>query len=158
MQNAPSVSYPVGRSALEASALLVLSTVGGGAIAWGWWDEQLIASALTAWSPWLLGLGAWLCWVLLAAWHWWLQPTGVLKWDAQATPDQLDSPPGGWFWFPQVDALKPLAVKPKQVFDGQGWMLLSLHGSRRAALWVWLERKGDPTRWDDLRRALTQHR
>jgi hypothetical protein len=158
MQNAPSVSYPVGRSSLEALALLALSTVGGGAIVWAWWVDRLTVSAPSFWAPWLLGLGVWMAWTIAAAGHWWRQPAGALKWDAQAAPDRLDGQPGVWFWLPQLGDLKPVAVQPEQVFDWQGWVLLRLRRSKRAAMWVWLERRGDPTHWDDVRRALAQTR
>ena len=158
MHSAPSVSYPVGRSALEALALALLGVVGGGAVLWGWWVARGAAPAQSGWSLGPLGMVLWVVWMLAAARHWWRQPTGLLKWDAQATPAQLDCPPGGWFWCAQENGLKPVAVHPERVFDGQGWLLLSLRGPWRMGMWVWLERKADPRRWDDVRRALVHAR
>jgi hypothetical protein len=94
--------------------------------------------------------------LLLARRLWAGQSKGALKWGAQATPRQLGAPPGAWFWMAEKDAFEPVMLRPEQVFDWQGRMLLRLHGPSRLGLWVWLERAADPAHWDDLRRALVR--
>ncbi len=43
------------------------------------------------------------------------------------------------------------------VLDAQTSLLLRLYPRAERTRWVWLESRRDPGRWDDVRRALTNH-
>jgi toxin CptA len=134
MHNAPSVSYPVGRSRFMGWLALLLWLAG--------------LSAMLAWVPahlrpipWptglvLLGMAALGVWV---AWVWWRQPCGILRWDGQH-----------WLW--QGQALSAGAV-PAVVLDLQHVVLLHWP-SASAGPWLWLEGRQDPQQWRALRRAV----
>jgi toxin CptA len=134
MHNAPSVTYPVGRSRL--AALLLAGVWLAGAAALGAWAAQdagppwrtALASALLA----LTGCNAWLAW--------WRSPVGELGWDATA-----------WRWTPAGSAAEPAQVAC--VLDLQAALLLrtSCQGRTR---WLWARRAALPARWPDLRRAV----
>ena len=156
MQNAPSVIYPVGRSAFYGLCTLVLAGVAGFALAGGWWSAWQASSDSTAWMRWWLGLGVWAGWLVAAARQWKRQPHGYLRWDAQAAPQSLEEPPGRWFWMPEKSADAPEPVAIERAFDGQTVVLLCLHRSLKPDLWVWPQRVSDPVRWDDFRRALVR--
>ena len=65
-------------------------------------------------------------------------------------------PPGGWRWH-QSDLFPTDLERVEWVLDAQTTLLLRLHPRDERARWVWLEARRDPGRWDDLRRALTNH-
>jgi hypothetical protein len=134
MHAAPSVSYPVGRSAFAGAAYLALA---GAALAaaclWTWQAQaagwrQFLAFAL------VLGTGA------FAAGAWLRSPRGRLHWAD-----------GGWRWEEggaAADARVELAL------DLQSRMLLRLELAGASARWTWVERTSDPSHWDALRRAV----
>jgi toxin CptA len=134
MHNAPSVSYPVGRSRLAPRLLLGVWAVGAaGVAAWSWqfsgapWRTGLIVAALllagmAAWRAARLGEGAQLLW---DGQHWTCSGS-VQRAGAQA--------------FVHLDL--------------QSLMLVRLCAPGRGAAWLWLERGAHPSRWLDIRRAL----
>lgn len=154
MQNAPSVTYPVGRSLVYAG--LLAGVAGLGLLALGlslWWWTPVSKSGL--W----LGFLAWLIWSTLALAGWRRSSQGLLQWDARAL-DPLAAPEGravGWRWTHSGQEEPDTVDAVEWALDAQFFVLLklSLPGHRRR--WVWLEARRDPARWDDLRRALTRH-
>lgn len=153
MQNAPSVTYPVGRSLVHAG--LLAGVAGLGVLALGlsfwWW------SAVNSLGLWLGGL-AWLCWSAVALAGWRRSLPGHLQWDAKA-PAALATPEatGGWRWSCSVRD-EPVTVDTMEwALDAQSFVLLKLYLPGHRQHWVWLEARRAPARWDDLRRALTRH-
>ena len=132
MHNAPSVSYPAGRSRL-GGVLLLGSWLLGCAAAGIWqayhpdlWRTVMMLAAL--WST-----GA------FAAWRWWHTPTGTLAWDGEH-----------WTW----SGLHGESAASLDVgLDLQRTLLLRW-GVSRSAHWIWLDRQADALRWEDLRRAV----
>ena len=154
MQNAPSVTYPVGRSLVHAG--LLAGVAGLGVLALGlllWWWSPVSSLGL-----WLGGL-AWLFWSALALAGWRRSLPGHLQWDAKA-PAPLATPEsgsGGWRWV-RSGRDEPVTVDTVEwALDAQSFVLLKLRLPGRRHHWVWLEARRHPTRWDDLRRALTRH-
>lgn len=133
MHSAPSVSYPVGRSRLAATVLLLLWLLGGVVTAL-WWFQ----APSQAW--WLEG--RWLAVAAVgavAAWSWWQGPSGILAWDGET-----------WTWSgDRPDHTGMLEVS----LDLQHWLLLRWTCGN-ASRWLWLERAGRAESWDDLRRAV----
>ena len=130
MHNAPSVSYPAGRSRF-AAALLAAVWLAGCAAAALW-----LRQAPFAWRP--LAMCAALCAAGgFAAWQWWRSPAGVLAWDGQA-----------WRW-----SAHPGEGSVTVALDLQRMMLLRW-SAPGAARWLWLSRARGAQRWDDLRRAV----
>lgn len=159
MQNAPSVTFPVGRSASHTSVRIGLGALSGVALAVAFGTSWIASPAPLSWLRWTPGLALWLAWLAADGWRGKHQPKGMLKWDAQATPLRLEAPPGAWLWLAHGHDLRPETVRPEAVFDGQSRLLLRLHGGAWPwGQWVWLERATDPARWDDLRRALVASR
>lgn len=132
MHDAPSVSYPAGRSRLAAALLLGTWLLGGAAAAvWQFpapdaWRLGMMLAALCA-------AGA------VAAWNWWHAPTGTLAWDGE-----------GWTWSVQPEAT---AESVEVGLDLQRSLLLRWRGGG-ASQWIWLDRDAGAERWDDLRRAV----
>lgn len=150
MQNAPSVSYPVGRSHLYAALLVALAIASGVGIAWGVWG-----SAPTLWANplrWAVAAIAWLVWCGWACAHWLRSPRGMLSWDARAAAPGVQLRPGAWRWTPLGQSAGPWVSAPQWVYDGQRHVLLRM--GRRPGAWLWLTHSALPSRWDDLRRAL----
>jgi hypothetical protein len=132
MHNAPSVSYPAGRSRLAGGLLLGVWLLGCAAVsvwqlyspdAWRW--VTMLAS--------LLASGA------FAAWHWWRTPTGTLAWDGE-----------GWTW-----SVHPVATAENLEvgLDLQRSLLLRWRVGG-ASQWIWLDSDSRAERWDDVRRAV----
>lgn len=130
MHAAPSVSYPVGRSAFAGAlhaAVFLLALAA--AAAWtasadapGW--RQALAGLAT------LSLGAF----ALASWL--RSPAGVLRWDGSA-----------WQW--QERAGSVVAA-----LDLQSRLLLRWRGEEGVTQWLWMERESDSAHWEALRRAV----
>ena len=135
MHDAPSVSYPVGRSSWAAYALGGLWALGASATVA--WMSHLPAAG---WRGVLAGLacaaaGAW------AAWAWWRTPEGCLDWRGSR-----------WHWTP-VQA--PRADVGLQVgLDFQQVLLLRLTPVQGPSVWAWLERRSAPADWAAMRRAV----
>ena len=133
MHSAPSVSYPVGRSAFVA-----------------WLYAALVSVALLALLAWVVqsSLG-WRQWVVLAAVlasgafaarDWRGSPTGVLRWDG------VD-----WSWEEGGDTA---AGHPEISMDLQSRLLLRWRPESGRVRWLWLERASDASHWEALRRAV----
>jgi toxin CptA len=132
MHYAPSVTYPVGRSRFALALAAGLWLAGAAALA-GW----LAGSAGWSWRHGaglaaLLGAGAF----ALAGW-------------LRAPVGELSGSGDSWTWG------EDLPGRVEAVLDLQGRMLLRWHAAAGgAALWLWVERKHAPRRWDALRRAV----
>jgi toxin CptA len=131
MHNAPSVSYPAGRS--RFSALLLLAAWLPGCAAAALWQFQaqdgrrpaMMAAALAAAG-------------LFAAWRWWRTPASILAWDGEA-----------WSW-----SVRPgIPGSVEVALDLQRSLLISWRDAA-ASHWIWLDRAACPGRWDDMRRAV----
>jgi toxin CptA len=132
MHDAPSVSYPAGRS-LFAARLLLGTWLLGCAVAMLWYRESTQALRPGLMVAVLCATG------LFAAWQWWRTPEGTLAWDGT-----------GWNWSAHpADAGAGVDV----ALDLQQALLLRWTGGG-AARWIWLERAALPERWDDIRRAV----
>jgi hypothetical protein len=130
MHNAPSVTYPVGRSRWGA-ALLALAWLAGVAVVLQWSRQDGVGAgpAVVAWAG-VAGVG------LAAARAWWRGPSGALAWDG-----------ANWRW----EAGPPGRVQVG--LDLQAFLLVHWRAAG-GARWLWLERAACPERWDDLRRAV----
>lgn len=134
MHAAPSVSYPVGRSAFAGALLALLSAVGLAAVlaftlqsaGFGW--RQAAAWAALAVAG------------LLAAAAWLRSARGMLHWDGL-----------GWQW-EEGGAMGTGA--PEIALDLQPRLLLRWRAESGAVRWLWLERESAPSHWDALRRAV----
>jgi hypothetical protein len=141
--HAPPVSYPVGRCLWAGGLLLgmcllllgaLLASAGQGA------DLSEHASAARSLS---LGLAGWAVVSAWAGWQWLRSPCGRLVWRN-----------GHWAWLPQGQT-EPIALSAVDLtWDVQGLILVRLCRDGAAPRWVWLERRADPARWDDVRRAV----
>jgi toxin CptA len=133
MHNAPSVSYPVGRSlvagALAAAAWLL------GALACVQWTVQ---SQVSGWRLGAAGI-ALAAAALVSARNWQAMPRGILGWDGQS-----------WTW---TGAGKTDIGTVEVCLDVQQCLLVHFRG-RAVSHWLWLERAHCAERWDDLRRAV----
>jgi toxin CptA len=132
MHDAPSVSYPAGRSRFAASLLLGIWLPGcAAALLWhargqGGWRPGAMLAVLAAAG-------------LFAAWHWWRAPAGTLTWDGE-----------DWRWSVHSGAAAPGV---EVALDLQRVLLLHWKAGG-GSHWIWLERAARAERWDDLRRAV----
>ncbi|HEX7891575.1 MAG TPA: hypothetical protein VF522_19650 [Ramlibacter sp.] len=134
MHAAPSVSYPVGRSAFAGCVILLLALLGLlGALAWTLqaqalaWRQALAFAAVAACSG-----------IALASW--WRSPQGVLRWDGAEWQWQQ----GSQAWPGEVE----LAL------DLQSRLLLHWRAAAGRTLWLWMEATSDVSHWEALRRAV----
>ncbi|MDF2466117.1 MAG: hypothetical protein K0Q43_4352 [Ramlibacter sp.] len=132
MHNAPSVSYPAGRSRLAAALLLGVWLLGCVAASL-WQFHRPDAWRLAAMLAMLLAAGA------FAAWHWLHTPNGTLAWDGE-----------GWTWSVHPQAT---AANLEVGLDLQRSLLLRWRVGG-ASQWIWLDRDTRAERWDDVRRAV----
>jgi hypothetical protein len=133
MHSAPSVSYPVGRSAFAGgvSAGLVLL---GLLVAAGWTLQSGLGWRQgTAFATVLACAG-------LACHGWLRSPRGVLRWDGLA-----------WSW-EEGTTVRP--GTPELALDLQSRLLLRWRPDGGSPQWFWLARKAAPSHWDALRRAV----
>lgn len=136
MHNAPSVSYPVGRSFFQVGLLSVLALLAAG-LGVGW-----IVSSPRFGVAQLAMLLLWLMAAVVSGWGWRRTEQGELQWDGQTWAWRRAGAPEGW---------------PGQVavrLDWQRGLLLAFVGETGRAQWLWLARSADATRWLALRRAL----
>jgi len=134
MHAAPSVSYPVGRSAF-AARLYALAALAGLAVVAGWCLQSpgLQGRHLLALAA-VLAAGAF-------AWRSWrASPTGELRWDG-----------AGWQWEQGADTA---AGRTELALDLQSRMFVRFRGEARATHWLWVEREAKLADWDALRRAV----
>jgi hypothetical protein len=135
--NAPSVTYPLGRSHWQAWVLLgfwlaALAVVG----AW------VMTSPSVGWRQWaglvmVAGVG------LMALNSWKNSPVGQLAWDGQV-----------WRWEGPGYQTGVAEYELSVALDVQNLMLLRIENQAHATLWLWAERRAFPARWLDLRRAV----
>jgi toxin CptA len=133
MHSAPSVSYPVGRSAFVAwlyAALVLVALLA--LLAW-------VAQSSLGWRQWI-ALAAVLASGSIAAQDWRGSPTGVLRWDGV-----------GWSW-EEGGAAAP--GQAEIAMDLQSRLLVRWRPESGRVLWLWLERGSDVSHWDALRRAV----
>ena len=150
MRNAPSVSYPVGRSAFQAGVIVVLGLLGALALLL----PLLWFPSVPGWV-WVAGALLWLFWSGWAWLNWSRAPRGRLHWDARALP-ATGTRAGVWRWLAEgVPAVELQTLE--WVWDAQHVVLLRPRGTGQRLPWLWLEGRCEPARWDDLRRALTAH-
>ncbi|MEO6063924.1 MAG: hypothetical protein ABIQ99_18490 [Thermoflexales bacterium] len=131
MDQAPSVTYPVGRA--RFAALLIASLALAGGVGVGCW-------VLQSDSPgWRQALAASMALVTDGAvLHAWLtSPQGMLRWDG-----------AGWT-APGIEGPGAMEV----AIDVQNLLLVRWRGAG-ATRWFWLERHRDRAHWADLRRAV----
>ena len=133
MHNAPSVSYPLGRSRFSAALLLAAWLLGGAATALLWLQSQSPGWREGAACLVLAAAGA------FAAWHWCHAPSGTLAWDGEC-----------WNW---SDGRFEETGVPEVSLDLQHWLLLRWT-SGTATRWFWVARAARAERWGDLRRAV----
>ena len=141
--NAPPVSYPAGRCVLDGwvllcLCLLLLGTLAAAAAQGADPREHASAARFLA-----LGLGGWAVLATWAGWHWQRSAAGQLLWRE-----------GQWQWCPEGRSQVLPVAAVRLALDGQGVLLLRLEGERSLPRWLWLERRRDAARWDDLRRAV----
>jgi toxin CptA len=134
MHAAPSVTYPVARSAF-AGALLALLVAAGLASAvaftmqsgaFGWRQAAALATVVAG--------------GLLAALAWLHSARGLLQWDGLA-----------WQW---EEGGSSGPGRPELALDLQSRLLLRWRAEGGRARWLWLERTSAPSHWDALRRAV----
>jgi toxin CptA len=145
MHNAPSVSYPVGRSRFALGILLAAWLAGFvGILLWLAQSQQHRPQAVLAFVL-ALGSGVW------AAASWLRSASGRLVWTGSA-----------WTWCcgsEDADGGVDVEVSPEVILDVQHSLLLRLQpepGDRSSArvVWAWLDRGPHLSRWHDLRRAV----
>lgn len=150
MRNAPSVSYPVGRSVFYAGLLAGCGSLSLALVIW--------VAPSVGWQTAVGGSILWIAWALLAFASWLRAPVGRLRWDALAMhPGALLQSPGAWSWQSAAYQDGVPLLKVERVQDLQRWILLRLHNPDGARSWVWVERARYPAKWDDLRRAVVAH-
>lgn len=153
MRNAPSVVYPVGRSAFHGHVLLLLGALS--LLAWvGWGATQPWASRQL--GVWLAGLLAWSTWVAWVWRSWRRTPVGYLRWDAQAARVEDPLRVGAWRWCHSAAEDGEPLLNVELALDLQARALLRLRGADAGSRWAWVERSVDVSRWNDLRRALVR--
>lgn len=135
MHNAPSVSFPVGRSRFPG--WIVASVALLAAVVWVGWVMQTQPEPLLRWA---LG-GVWAASVALAVQGWRQRPRGMLHWDGSV-----------WRWAPQQGPEVPGQLTCALDLQSRLWVS---HRTRRGPVrWFWLSRSDDASAWNDLRRAL----
>lgn len=134
MHAAPSVSYPVGRSAFAGALAMALAALG--LLAAALWAAQ---AAAFGWRQALafLAVAAAGLFALLA---WWRAPAGVLRWDGVA-----------WHW---EQGRAAGDGHPAIALDLQSRILVRWQPAAGRACWLWLERVSDSAHWEALRRAV----
>jgi hypothetical protein len=134
MHAAPSVSYPVGRSAFAGVLLVLLAGAGCAAVL-----AFTLQSASFGWRQ-AAGWAAMAAASLWAAWAWLRSARGTLRWDGLS-----------WGW---EEGGSAGAGQPEIALDLQARMLLRWRAERGRTRWLWLERESAPSHWDALRRAV----
>jgi hypothetical protein len=133
MHSAPSVSYPVGRSAFVAwlyAALVLVALLA--LLAW-------VMQSSLGWRQWV-ALAAVLASAAIAARDWQGSPTGGLRWDGVY-----------WSW---EEGGTATPGHPEIAMDLQSRLLVRWRPECGRVRWLWLERASDASHWDALRRAV----
>jgi hypothetical protein len=134
MHSAPSVTYPVGRSAFALALAAALAALGlAVAVLWSvqspaaGWRQALAFAAVAACAG-------------TAGSAWWRSPAGTLRWDG-----------AGWTW---EEGGEGRCGHPEIALDLQNRLLLRWQPETGRVRWLWLERARDPAHWEALRRAV----
>ena len=134
MQNAPPVTYPLGRSRVG-----ILLT----AVAWlAGLLSVLLWCAQPDISPWRQSVssGIGIACTLVAIRGCMTMPMGHIAWTGQH-----------WLW---SSTGAQLYDSVEVCLDFQSWLLVRLRTGHDSVRWIWLERSLRPERWPELRRAL----
>lgn len=133
MHNAPSVSYPVGRSHFQAWLFVLILVLG--LIVDIFWSTQ----SLWGWRQGLMAVT--LCLACVFAWQEWQRiPQGTLAWD------------GAVWCFNKGQ--QSVAGQISVLLDFQFILLLRMTPIKGARLWLWAERRRQAPLWLALRRAV----
>lgn len=135
--NALHVVYPVLQSLVLGWLLLAIWAVGLGVFALSFWGgsfslEHAAAALLSSVGG---GLAVW--------WSWRTSATGLLTWDGEC-----------WHWEALGDLRSTGEILLSVVADAQFGVLLLAEAEGRHTQWLWVERRSQPERWMDLRRAI----
>jgi len=134
MHSAPAVSYPVGRSSVRATALLLPWVLAGlTCAAWALQSDRISPVHGLAGLLWLSGAG--LVYAELRR-----PAEGLLGWDGQS-----------WTW--EAQGLRHDG-EIRARLDWQQGLLLEFRPVAGRGLWLWPERRMAPLMWDGLRRAV----
>ena len=134
MHAAPSVTYPVGRSAFAGALLAVVAATGLAAVvAFTWQPVGFGWRHAAAWAALAVAAG-------LAGRAWLRSARGVLAWDG------VD-----WHW---QEGEAVATGRPEIALDLQARLLLRWRAEGAGARWLWVERSSAPSHWDALRRAV----
>jgi hypothetical protein len=136
LHNAPAVAYPVGRSVLYNSMLVLMLGLGMAALSiWLWHADEIQA---IHYAVVCLDVLLWL-WAVQA---WRRLPQGLLRWD-------------GAVWTLHTGQ-RVQTVQVQVVLDAQSHVLLCLRpvGPTGMAVWVWPSANKQADRWLALRHAL----
>jgi hypothetical protein len=129
MHDAPSVTYPVGRSFWAGALLAVVWLIGlGGLLGWAVRTQPAVLRVGAALVV-LVAAGAG------AARHGWQAALGSVVWDGER-------------W--RLPGTAEASASVEVVMDLQHALLLRACGGG----WFWLEQRSAPALWDDLRRAV----
>jgi hypothetical protein len=134
MHSAPAVTYPAGRAHGARWLLLAIWLVGAISAALAVAGHDGVAARDGAWlaNVWLAGA---------VAWRWGgHREVGQVRFDGQY-----------WSWSGRAMLG---AARAHVGLDLQSLMLVRLTEPERPRQWLWLERRSDPLRWVDLRRAV----
>ena len=135
--NAPSVTYPLGRSRLQAVVWFFIWAVGLLAVGgWTYTSQQF------DWRH-VSGLFAVLCSGVAGYQNSQRLAIGQLSWDGQV-----------WRWASQSYLAGAVEFELSVAVDFQHIMLLRIGNPASAKLWLWAEKGKLPERWMDLRRAV----
>lgn len=154
MQSAPSVVYPVGRSAVGDRVLVALAFLLATTMALGLATAQASAGA---WVVSALAMASWGLW----AWHDARRvPAGWLRWRPAARASVGEgAAPGCWCWQPSLQSEGVAIARVEPVLDLQArWLLRLTAAGHGAPRWLWVEAERAPTDWLALRRALMHAR
>ena len=145
------MSYPVGRSVFHGQ----LALVGGGLCLVG-----VILAYVYRVDGWSYLIGAAALWGGAVFGSWKCTRIGFLYWTANRSQDlevREALSHGSWEWSDGLETERETLRIVKRIYDWQSAMLIQATAGRGHTRWVWLERRSDPLRWDDLRRALRAH-
>ena len=134
MHKAPTVDYPVGRSRLQALALLVTG-LGVAGVDVSWFCQAEVVG-LRHW----LGLAVSLAAAMVMLRSWGASPSGILLWDGRS-----------WWW--ETSGIR-VSGSVGVLLDFQGAMLLRFADAAGSPRWLWLEKVAAQTLWGALRRAV----
>ena len=128
--------FGVGRSrALHRGVMALAAASALGLLLWA------VGGAPKPMAGWAGAALLWLACTATALWFVASLPEGALAWDGAA-------------WCFEAGG-RPAAGGTLRVhMDAQSYLLVSLQGSGRSVQWLWLERRMQPGRWADLRRAV----